>query len=306
MADSRLLFTGPSPFGGHRYVLFDSCERRYGMEHKDHPMPLYDAAGGLVSPPMRGEGEPSAWELIRGTMVHIGLAHHYARKRAQQQGDTETYERLYPPLEAMQALHAEEKPLAHFDDRWNWDNALIVGENVLKKYMQRYAFERARVEIVEEVFIMELGANKAPYTLRLDLGLRDSANKVWMVDHKTTTSIRPDTAWGYALSTQFQAYAIAGRAVYGGAYGGVIANLIECPEPEDTVTPPVFVRPDMVAVPGFLYGFAERISEIWERMQKRYASGLPPEKWPKNPGARTCKAYGRICPHYAACVSTPD
>ena len=308
MADSRLLFTGPSPFGGHRYALFDMCPRRYGLDHSEYPMPYYDESGQLASPPahLNETEDETAWELVRGTMIHTGLAHHYARKQAKERNDSARYDLLYPPLEAMEALHAQERERAYVGDRLMWDEALAVGNRVYRQYAGRYATERARVEVVEEVFSMELGDLKAPYTFRLDLGLRDSARKVWMVDHKSTTRLRGDHGWLYGISTQFQAYAIGGRAVYGEDYGGVMANMIECPEPEDLGGKAIFSRPPMPAVSGFLYGFAERISSIYGRMLALTESGIPPELWPKNPSTHTCRAFGRMCPYYEKCVSTPD
>jgi hypothetical protein len=308
VSDPRLLFTGPSPFGGHRYDLFDLCPRRYGHEHPDFPLPLRNESGALVSPPHDPDApEPkSAWELIRGTMIHTGIAHHYARKRAKQTGDEATYERLYAPVASLAALHAQERPRAHPEDWGLWDDALRLGERVVKEYCKRYAFESSTVEVVEEVFVLELGENKAPYTFRLDLGLRDSSKKVWMVDHKTTTRLRRDHGWQYNISMQFQAYAVGGRAVYGSEYGGVVANMIECPEPDDMGTRPVFERPNMPNVSGFLAGFASRISEIYGRMKALHAAGIPPQKWPKKPSYRSCRAYGRLCPHYEKCSTEAD
>jgi len=307
LADPRLMFTGPSPFGGHRYVLFDTCPRKYGLDHSDYPMPYYDSENVLAAPPTEeGEEGKSAWELIRGTTIHTGLAHHYARKQAREKGDSDRYNLLYSPLESMEALHAQERERAHYDDRSLWDDALVVSQRVYREYAKRFAFERAKVEVVEEVFVMELGESKAPYTFRLDLGLRDSNQKVWMVDHKSTTRLRTDHGWIYGISAQFQAYAIGGRAVYGANYGGVMANMMEMPDPEDSEGRAVFSRPQVPQVTGFLAGFAERISGIYERMQDLVKKGIPPELWPKRPGTHTCKAYGRICPYYEKCSSSLD
>jgi hypothetical protein len=181
-----------------------------------------------------------------------------------------------------------------------------VGERVLLAYAKRYAFESAKVEVVEEVFTLRLGELQAPYTFRLDLGLRDGAGKVWMVDHKTTTRLRPDHGWSYNISIQFQAYAVGGRAIYGEDYGGVVANMIECPEPEDTKTEPVFNRPHMPGVAGFLASFPARISDAYGRMLALVQAGIPPAYWPKRPGPHSCRSYGRVCPYYDRCATSPD
>lgn len=296
----RLLFTGPSPFGGHRYELFDMCPRRYGLEYTHNPLPTFDSSGQLVSTHADQDGEESAWELIRGTMVHTGLAHYYALKRngPDDQG-------LYSPEDAMKALHAQERSRAHAYDRVHWDNALLVGLRVLPAYAARYAFDKSRPVVVEEVFTMELGELNAPYTFRLDLGVMDSSGQFWAIDHKTTTTLRRDHGWIYGISTQFQAYAVAGSAVYGQNFGGVQANMIQCPNPESNEDP-VFERKTSPNVAGFLAGFGDRISAIYGRMLELVSKGITPDRWPKRPGTRSCKAYGRICPYYDRCSSTAD
>jgi hypothetical protein len=141
-----------------------------------------------------------------------------------------------------------------------------------------------------------LNMGEAPYTFRLDLGVRDTLGKFWFVDHKTTTRLRKDHGVIYGLSIQFQAYAIAGQAIMADRYGGVMANMIECGE--DALK---FERPRMPSIPGFLMGFAERIETIYRQMKALVDAGLPPSRWPKRPGFGTCRAYGKMCPFYDRC-----
>lgn len=306
-SDPRLLFTGPSPFGGHRYALFELCPRRYGLTHEAHPMPLRDEAGALVSPPPSvdspdpdSEESGGQWELIRGTMIHTGLAHHYARLRARQANDEATYNLLYEPIDAMKAL-CEQEVTRNPIDYDLWHDALGVGTRVMQGYAAKYAFEKVRIEAVEEVFALELGAAKAPYTFRLDLGVRDSSGKVWMMDHKTTTKIRDYHSFTYGVSIQFQAYAVAGQVIYADSYGGVSLNMIECGDKGA----PYFVRPELQAIPGFLSGFAARIEALYIQMQDLVVKGVPPSLWPKKPGYSSCRAFGKVCPYYERCRLYP-
>ena len=48
LEDSRLLFTGPSPFGWHRYESFLKCPSQYGWNYGENPLPSFDAQGALV------------------------------------------------------------------------------------------------------------------------------------------------------------------------------------------------------------------------------------------------------------------
>ena len=76
-----LLDTGPSPFGWHRYETFLRCPQLYAWTyHAKEP------------------GEDGR-ALAMGSLVHVGLAHHYARMRETQQGrDATAY---YDPVDVL-------------------------------------------------------------------------------------------------------------------------------------------------------------------------------------------------------------
>lgn len=306
-ADPKLLFTGPSPFGGHRYDLFDTCPRRYGLTYEKNLLPIFDDQGQMVSyTPSKGEDnsedadEPQepVWALIRGTYVHTGLAHHYALRRAQQQGDKID---IYSPTEALQALH-------HYDCEADPNNAdiyteaLTVSDKVTKSYMAKYAFEKAKVIVVEEVYTLRLGQARAPYTFRLDLALQDGEGKVWMTDHKTTSRKLRDHGKIYGISTQFQAYAVGGQAVYGHNYGGIVVNMLEIPEDGGPIK---FDRPKTPSVSGFLAEFPNRIERLFRNLTDLVYSGLPVHRWPRRTGYGSCFAFRRPCPFYETCRHQP-
>ena len=304
--DPKLLFTGPSPFGGHRYDLFDLCPRRYGLSYEKNLLPLRNDEGQLVSytPGAIDDSEEEAeavepvWALIRGTYVHTGLAHHYAIRRAQQQGKKLD---IYSPIDSVRALH-------NYDceaDPYNSDiysEALKVTEKTVTAYMAKYAFERAKVIVVEEVFTLYLGEAQAPYTFRLDLGLQDAEGKVWMTDHKTTSRKLRDHGKIYGISTQFQAYAVGGQSVYGHNYGGILVNMLEIPENNEPIK---FDRPKTPSVPGFLAEFPFRIERLYKSLLALVRSGLPVQRWPRRTGYSSCFAYRRACPYYETCRHQP-
>ena len=305
--DAKLLFTGPSPFGGHRYDLFDLCPRRYGLTYEKNPLPIVGEDGQLVSYAPSAvqddsddadEPQEIAWALIRGTYVHTGLAHHYAIRRGQQQGKPAN---IYQPVEAVRALHSYDCDAdPHNADIYT--EALKVTEKVVTAYMAKYAFERAKVIVVEEVFTLRLGESQAPYTFRLDLALQDNEGKVWMTDHKTTSRRLRDHGKIYGISTQFQAYAVGGQAVYGHNYGGIVVNMLEIPEDNSPIK---FDRPKTPGVPGFLAEFPERIERIFKTMTALVYSGLPVQRWPRRTGYGSCFAFRRPCPFYETCRHQP-
>ena len=66
-----LLETGPSPRGWSRLQTAQQCMQKYAYKYED---PLLE----------RSSESPA---LIRGSLIHLGLAHHYSRMKAEQNGE---------------------------------------------------------------------------------------------------------------------------------------------------------------------------------------------------------------------------
>lgn len=152
-----LLDTGPSPFGWHRYETFLRCPQLYAWSHKTE----------------KAEGETGR-ALALGSMVHVGLAHHYARMREEQQGRDPGV--LYPAVEAVRALAAKNER----DNAYQENVGLAC--DVVRGYLARYGSERHEILHVEEVFTLDFDG--APLTMRVDLVWRGSDGRVYFVDHK--------------------------------------------------------------------------------------------------------------------------
>lgn len=289
MDDPRLLFTGPSPYGWHRYQSFLRCPAIYGYEYEGRYLPLRDSGGNLVSYSTSGEDRNDARPLVLGTLVHLGLAHHYARLQARQRKqDTD----LYEPCKAIDVLTDTEMSdpyCAHAV----WAECCDLAKVVTRKYIARHAFEKVRVEHVEEVFQLSIGDSQAPLTFRVDLVVSDSAGKVWFVDHKTTSRILSSQSRAYSMSGQFLAYTLAGRSVYKDRFGGCILNQIQATQE------PIFRRPDLAAAPGLLRGLPATIERAWKGIQE--LAGTPPGYWPIAPTEHTCWTRYGPCRNYDRC-----
>lgn len=270
-ADPRLLFTGPSPFGWHRYETFMRCPAAYAFDLQAKAQNVRNDAPAL----------------IQGTLVHLGLAHHYARK--QTPGSD-----LYPPLEAIHA-HAEAERAAG-GDAAAWAEAEAAACRALAGYAAHYAAERLRVEAVETVYALDLG-DGAQLTMRIDLVVRDSAGKVYLMDHKTTgrmTSLHPVQ---YGASGQFLAYATLGQLKWGAEFGGLILNMIEIQD--KTVR---FDRPPLRVGPGRLAAFVASVRDVAHRMAA--LSAVPAQDWPRAPTEHTCWTRYGACAHLERCGAT--
>lgn len=263
-----LLDTGPSPFGWHRYETFLRCPQLYAW--------TYHA---------KESGEDGR-ALAMGSLVHVGLAHHYARMRESQQGrDPAAY---YDPLEAVRALTAKNSGSPVYRE------CAPIAQDVVASYVARYGNERVKVMHVEEVFTLNFGG--AALTMRVDLVWEGSDGKVYFVDHKTSGRVTTSHPRWYAMSGQFLAYRWAGRLAFGERFGGAICNLIQV-DPKDIS----FSRPQLAPVPGQLRKFPAAVAELWDRLQRVEAQGLPPSEWPAHPSEHTCWTRYGACPAYSRC-----
>ena len=163
--EKELLDAGPSERGWHRIEAAARCLRLFALKESGHvPFP---------------ESEP----LIRGSLVHIGLAHIYARKKeADAGGDPEQF---YSPMDAVLKL-AEKN-----GDRW----VDMVDHccDMVNAYRMRWGDDRKwKVISVEEELRAKL-RGRWLYTQRADLIVEDDFGKVWIVDHKTAFRIAAKT-----------------------------------------------------------------------------------------------------------------
>ena len=164
-SDRLLIFTGPSPRGWHRLQLFLECPQRYAWNY---------IAG------LKGINE-DAPPLVKGSLVHLGLAQHYAQIREKQNGrDPKLY---FDPIEAIDVM-IEAKP--------HWKEHGELAKRVIDAYLLKWRNERFKVVAVEELLEAEIEGYR--FTGRMDLVVEDSAGKVWIIDHKTTgTAPSPTT-----------------------------------------------------------------------------------------------------------------
>lgn len=264
-----LLDTGPSPFGWHRYETFMRCPQLYAWSHE-----------------AKAEEGETGRALALGSMIHVGLAHHYARLREEQQGrDPAAY---YEPVAAVRALVEKRE-----GDNAYREHAGLAAD-VVRGYLARYGSERPEILHVEEVFTLDFDG--APLTMRVDLVWRAKDGRVYFVDHKTTGRITTSHPRWYAMSGQFLAYRWAGRLAYGEQFGGAVCNLLQTDAKEIT-----FARPQLAPVPGQLRKFPEAIREAWRRLQAIKARNLPPSEWPAHPSEHTCWTRYGPCPAYSRC-----
>ena len=256
---AKLLDTGPSPRGWHRLQVMLQCPQKWGYHYE------LGLGGKKDSPP-----------LIRGSLIHLGLAHHYSRMKARQQG-TDPEEWL-KPLTAMR-----EKA---FKENDAWMRELEVSTNCYEAYIEHWADETIEILEVERLAYTMIGRNA--FTGRFDLVYRDRRGKIWVCDHKTTGRIQSSQKKFYSISGQLAGYAYLGRQLYGDKFGGMILNLVQHTKPCK------FVRMPLPPAPHLVSKFPQIVLDAEERIKSLKESGRSPDNWPMAANELTC--YSRYGP----------
>jgi len=264
--EKRILVTGPSPRGWHRLQQVLECPAKY--------------AWGYLDPDKeKKERDP----LVKGSLIHLGLAHHYQRLMESQQGrDPDLY---YTPKEAIR-LYAD--IAGGLSAKW----ADLACE-VIDTYLERYRQENWTILAVESLADGQIGGYR--FTGRFDLVYRDRQGRVWVVDHKTTTRIDSSQRQFYSISGQMMGYRLLARQQYGADLAGIRINMIQ-----HTGTMK-FQRFDLSPAPHMLREFPRTVAFAEKLIQKWTEHSTDPRDWPMVTSELVCwHRYGR-CDHLEKC-----
>jgi hypothetical protein len=276
----KLINPGSSRRGWHRLQNALKCPRLAAWSARDREA--------------QSEACPSA-PLIKGSLLHMGLAHYYAQKREREDGKSES--EYYDPVGAMTKL-VESQPAAH---QGQWSEWVPMVTGTLLNYMIHWQSERWtpwEVEKELETTIRDEGRRKDfLYTQRVDaIFLHPQNGKTWFVDHKSTFKIMDKTTKKYSLSGQFLGYNLLGMRMYGPRFGGVLLNLIGWGSKKSG---PEFQRITLPAAPFSQERFektlvyAERILEDHE--------GQEPGDWPGAHHETACWTTYGPCKYFDRC-----
>jgi len=272
----QLLDPGPSRRGWHRLQLVLQCPRKYA---------LYIARKKLEMP-------TTAPALIKGTLLHTALAHHYAQRQDPERD-------IYTPLDAIDTqVLAQVNP-----EEWS-PHAGLVAKTYLQ-YELAYGHERWEPLAVEKELTATIRDEARDvgylYTQRADLIVRNPATGlVYIVDHKSTARLTSKTLRRYTLSGQFRGYNFFGQGLLGAKFGGVILNMIQWPDKKGNVK---LERIDLEPAPFADKTFrdtvvhAERL--IHDLRDRHGPETVEPMAWPAAHHETACwTPYGSCENHY--------
>jgi hypothetical protein len=284
MKPKVLINSGPSSRGSHRISAFLRCPQLFAYEQ-------------ILKLDQSNRGP-----LVRGSIGHVGLAHHFARKRAEQRGEDPN---IYYTVEESLGLiaHSFGEMGMHF---------LPIAARAVTAFIAQNIFATAEVLEVEKEAKAWLrweakyaaarpdrADKKYLITQRFDLVERDGAGKVWIIDHKFVSNIQGKTVSRYTLSAQFHLMQWFGHALYGEDFAGARINLIEC---QDSTDKPVKMKSIPVEpAPHAVRNYARNICDMEERIADLEAQGRDPMDYPMASHEQVCiSPYGK-CSFFAAC-----
>jgi len=216
----KLIFAGPSERGWHRVASLLRCPRLARLEEK-----------GALPP-------AESVYLVRGSLLHVGLAHHYQQLKERLTGGDPA--QWFDPEAAVHALAEQEGA--------QWLPEIDLVNEALRKYLTHWSQEGWKPLEVEFELRAQLphptkSGERFLFTQRADLIVEGEEKKVWIVDHKTASRINHSSLDQYVLSGQMVGYHHFGRALYGDRFGGVLLNRIKIYDPQEFDRRPVPTAP---------------------------------------------------------------
>lgn len=280
--------------GAHATETALRCLRLYSLGHRGKAHAEEAASADDAG------SAPESDQLVRGSVLHVGLAHWYLARGIRAEGGSEATirENIYSPEAAMEIVAAKKGRIGA-----KWLEACKVG---LAAYATRYAKETSRVLCVEELLRAEVPyvyrgeTYNLPWTQRLDLGLEES-DGIWFVDHKVVGRITPEITDRYVLSLQMIGYRYLGAKLYGKDFRGVKVNYVEVRKPDVTVGEIKFSREVVPPAPDSQKSFAATVFEARRRVAFWDEVDGTGVTWPKANSEMACVTKYGACPHFSRC-----
>ncbi len=270
--EKQLLDAGPSQRGWHQFEQAGRCIRLWAWNHKANK-PF------IVTEP-----------LVKGSLLHIGLAHYYQRKLEEKEGrDPNAF---YTPEEAVLVLSKQEARKSEDRNEASlWVSCTAPVLVALEKYQSQWSRCSWKVIAVEQELRAQItrtdGSGRFLFTQRADLIVQDAHGFYWIVDHKSCYRITSKTLRQHILSGQFLGYQMFGRRMYGRKFGGVVINRVKLSSPVD------FERSVLEPAPAAAAGFMRSLQQTEDRIQA-HAHLTDPMDFPAVLSDQVC--YGKYGP----------
>lgn len=260
-----------SPNSGHAIDAFMRCPAYFGLRYELwalDPDPAQPAAASA-----------SSEATIRGSLAHQGLALHYHRAWALQQGrDPDEWAQ---PLDGVARMAYEKGPA--------WVENVPHVFLGLRAYWKAWADERFFIAGVEHVVDMAPLLNGRSHTRSIDLVIQGTNGLFYFLDHKFTKKPTETFLNNLAFDGQFLDYQIIGPALLGDKFGGALASIIRWPTDKYRAQ---ILREPVQQVPWKLSRRTADLVWAYKQLDDLRAQKLDPWFWPHTGTAEPCNAFG--------------
>lgn len=222
--------------------------------------------------------------MIKGILIHQGLAHYYASLI--ENADTKA---LYTFEEAMYKK-CEQNPL--------WMPYLDACTQTVQEYIFHYTStgEHDKMNVLHVEKLVKTSIDGHTITGRVDMIVEDlRERKVWFVDHKTTNKLEDQLEY-YSISGQMLGYQYMGGKMYGDRFGGMIVNIIKVSDGDGDAK---MHRAKVLSAPNMLQSFPQTVKHSISLM-KRFES-QPIENYPMTMHELVCFHRYGACRHLNKC-----
>lgn len=269
----KLIVSTPSSMGWSKLGTMLMCPRKFALQYLQE----------RTEEEERKEPNPA---LVKGILIHLGLAHYYASK-IEDHDPTSVYtfdEAIYKKCEQIES----------------WYPYLSVSHETLVQYIFHYSRqnEDARMKVLGVEKLIKTKIDEQTITGRVDLIAEDTVGKVWFVDHKTTNKIDEQQQY-YAASGQMIGYQYIGREMYGDKFGGMLLNLIKVADDQEDA---VFERHRVSASETMLDGWPTTVRHSLALMENLKGKEL--EEYPMAMHELICQHRYGPCRFMKNCMET--
>ena len=262
-SEKKYINTGRSKFGFSRFQTFAQCPRKYAYDYISKEKVVY----------------PFSKSLEKGSMVHVGLAHHYGNLK-----ENNAY------IEPIQSIEKYSDELNGFvDEIEECKNKSI---EAVEQYIENYIEDDFEILHIEKEFEYNVAPARR-LTQRVDLIYRDKrTNEIVFCDHKTTSRYSENIKDNYRMSGQFIGYHYIAKQFFGIENPKILLNVI-------VLTKQVrFYRHFLQLSTHAINNYPKMICHIFNLMDN-YSENV--EEYPMIITEFSCNGkYGR-CPHFDKC-----
>lgn len=196
-------------FNQSRIKVFNRCPKQYEYKYID-----------LLEPKRKSR------PLFLGSWVHSALETHYTK------GDWRVGHKLY--VDQWNKLFKEEKLALQVKGKKLGAPLPELVERIIKSYLWYYRDDGWKPVMVEQILEVEtplvIKGKRFVFKGRLDLVVEDDEGLLWLVDHKTASTIPQATSF-HAMDPQLMLYPWAAKIQYGIDLAGIVYNYVKSKPP---------------------------------------------------------------------------